>query len=106
MQPRWIIQPPVDLIEPVPAPEIYIDDIAAVEINGSCARVICCTYEMVPGSDALQKIVKVIIRRPAEGALRAAGILNSVAQHVFYGEGPTGFKPRPVRRPCVVRRLR
>jgi hypothetical protein len=64
---QWII-PPVGVIEPVPAPEFYVEDIGGIELIWPCVRVLYCTrqlpLEAAPG--CAQKIVSVKIIRPID----------------------------------------
>jgi len=61
----WVV-PPVGLIEPVPAPEFYIDRIAAIELIGADARVYLASEHLsleVEGATP-QNIVSVKVRGP------------------------------------------
>jgi hypothetical protein len=66
----WIIRPS-GLIEPVPAPESYVEDIAAIELIGGCVRLYLATEQLpLEAAEAVQqhilgaKMVVPIIRIP------------------------------------------
>jgi hypothetical protein len=67
---RWVIAPS-GLIEPVPAPEIYVEDIAAIELIGGCVRLYLASEQLpLEAADAVQqhilgaKMVVPIMRVP------------------------------------------
>lgn len=98
---EWII-PPVGLIEPVPAPEFYIDGIGAVEMIGACVRIYYFVDQMPleVGGVPAQKIVALKIVRPIESIpaaiIRLATCLATAERSPGVHSGPP-FKPRLVQ---------
>lgn len=72
MTAEWLIEPGADLIEPVPVPDIYVDQIGAIERIDSVLRVYYCTAQNVLGAREKQRIVaaKLILPISAVRALR------------------------------------
>lgn len=60
----WIIPPCPGLIEPSPAPEIYIDGIGAVQCTGRSLRIACYANEICLYGAGPQRVVKFWVRRP------------------------------------------
>lgn len=62
---HWII-PPSGMIEPVPAPEFYIDRIGAIELIGSDVRLYLITEQMPLeiAAGAPQCVLALKVRRP------------------------------------------
>lgn len=91
---QWIV-PPVGIIEPVPAPEIYTDGIGAIEISGE--NVVCyfirdqLTIENPHGERQRVLVAKLI--RPLASVPVSIGQL---AQCCFRTPPMTGFKPKIV----------
>lgn len=101
--PLWVMPPIAGLIEPVPAPEIYIDGIGAIEIADHMARMFLYAEELSIAGGETCRIVKVIIRRPAKNVAQAIGCLASLAHAELTGivpqsaDGPArGIPPRLV----------
>lgn len=69
MQPQWLLRPPEDLIEPVPALEISTTRIGGIEVYGSMVRVLKYVEEMPLSGGEPQKILKLIERLPLDAAL-------------------------------------
>jgi hypothetical protein len=89
----WIV-PPVGLIEPVVAPEFYVDGIGAIEMVGNCVRIYLVTEQMpLEASGNPQKIVSVKIIGPLPNVPGVIGQLAQCLSGIF--PGPPG--PRLVR---------
>ena len=99
----WVI-PPVGLIEPVPAPEFYIDGIGAIELFGACVRMHLYSQQMpleCAGGPS-QKVVMVKVVRPIVALPCAIGqVAQCLMLHdlPILARGPPeggGFRPRVV----------
>lgn len=86
--PLWVMPPIAGLIEPVPAPEIYIDGIGAIEVAGGMARVFLYAEELSISGGETSLIVKAIIRRPVKNVGQAIGSLASLAHAELTGIMP------------------
>lgn len=72
---EWVV-PPVGLIEPVVAPEFFIDGVGAIEMIGACVRIYYCVDQMpLEVVGAPQKIVTLKIVRPVTGIPASIGRL-------------------------------
>jgi len=92
----WIIPPVAGLIEPVVAPEIYVENIGAVQFTGHSLRIAYYAREMsVHGGDG-DPVIKLWLRRPT---CQSALILSHVQRinEFFADRAPVGSKPFRVR---------
>lgn len=95
---QWIVQPS-GLIEPVPAPEFYIDGIGAIELFGACVRMHLFSHQMPleGGNSPAQKVVMVKIIRPVNTLPCSIG---QVAKCLFADGVPITEIPGPYGPGC------
>lgn len=98
---QWIV-PPVGLIEPVPAPEIYVDDFAAIELIGNnmvCLHGVVYRQSIESAEAPTQSIVVVRMLRP----IASIPVVTSRIMQILMPRGeappilPFGGKPHLVR---------
>lgn len=88
----WIVPPIAGLIEPVPAPEIFIDDIGVVEACGPTIRIGYYCEEGPLFSGGQQNVVKLWLRRPL---VRTPAILRKIAAINEFMIGMGHMPPAP-----------
>ncbi len=96
---EWII-PPEGIIEPSPAPEIYIDDAGAIELVGNDIRIYCYVQQLpLEIAGGSQKVCVLKVRRPIvtipATICRLARCIDTNRHPSFYPGGP--FKPHVVK---------
>lgn len=63
----WIVPPGAAVIEPAPAPEIFITGVGAIERIGDLVRFYCVAEQRTIGCDQANQVVVVKIVRPLTG---------------------------------------
>lgn len=53
----WVVPPVANLVEPVIAPEIYVDGIGAIEFNNGSVRVYLTAEQLQVDGDVAQHVV-------------------------------------------------
>lgn len=99
----WIVPPVAGLIEPVPAPEIYIDDMGCAElIRGGIVRKGYYADESVLDGGPIQRVLKLWVRIPL---FRTPLILSKNARinEFMLGEAAPPIAPAGPFRPHLVR---
>lgn len=98
--PRWLMPPVEGLIEPIPAPEIYVDDIGAIEIRDGIVRIYSYAEELSLHGGPPLRVVKLIVRGPLKTMgkmLKPIGGLDHIAGgDLVPAERPCRGKPRLV----------
>lgn len=95
----WIVAPVANLVEPVMAPEIYVDGIGAIEYNKGSVRVYLTAEQLPVEGGAAQHIVGAKIIGPLSSLPM---IIGQLAMCMITGRGNEIEPPTPGR-PHLVR---
>ena len=91
---NWIV-PPVGIIEPVPAPEIYTDGIGAIEISGE--TVVCYFIrDQLPIESQHGEAQRILVARIIRPFASVPVSIGQLAQCCFKAPPWPPFKPKIV----------
>lgn len=99
----WIVPPVAGLIEPTPAPVIWVDDIGAIALGDGVLTTYYYAERAYLEASGVGKVIELIVKRPAVQVFKAFAHAALVAEHITRehssppGRPPTGFVPRLVR---------
>ncbi len=101
----WIVPPIVGLIEPTPAPVIWIDDIGAIALDDGIASIYYCARRPDLHGDGIQWTVELIVQKRIVSVIDGFPKMFALVQRVIakgdcssppLGEAPPPSRPRLV----------
>ncbi|HEY4721841.1 MAG TPA: hypothetical protein VII92_08345 [Anaerolineae bacterium] len=97
---HWIVPPITGLIEPAPAPVIWIDDIGAIALDDGVASIYYCARRPDLYGDGLQWTVELIVQRRVVSVIDEFPKMFALVQRMIaseHGKPPAGLTPSPSR---------
>lgn len=93
----WIV-PPERLIEPVPAPVFFVDEIGAIRVeDGIISVYYCAKRPCMELGGICDNVVEVVLQRPIASFIKSHVKMAALAEFCRNAQAHTGWRPTLIK---------